>query len=128
MVQRVTEGIKVSVLTKFEGLFYREQTIHFIYKYTVTIENQSNDLVQLMSRHWNIKDALNGTKLVDGEGVIGKQPLLSSGQKHTYSSSSILLSPFGAMNGYYLMFNFSSKKKFKVAIPSFKLMAKFALN
>lgn len=128
MVQRITQGIKVSVLTKFEGILYSENTIHFVFKYTVTIENQSSDLVQLTTRHWNIKDALNEVKLVDGEGVIGKKPLLSSGQKHTYSSSCILLSPCGAMTGHYQMFNFTTNKAFNVSIPAFKLMAPFALN
>ena len=128
MVQQVTQGIKISVETHFEGTFYKNQKMYFAYSYTVTIENQSNDVVQLTDRHWNIKDALNNVEVVEGEGVIGKKPMLYSGQKHRYSSGCILLSPFGAMKGYYSMFNFASNQKFKVVIPSFKLNAPFALN
>jgi len=32
------------------------------------------------------------------------------------------------MSGYYDMINFTSTRKFKVNIPSFKLSAPFALN
>lgn len=100
----------------------------FAFGYLITIENQSKDSVQLTSRFWRIKDALNKTEIVQGEGVIGKKPVLKPGESHTYSSGCLLTSPFGAMRGYYNMINFTSSKKFKVTIPSFKLSAPFALN
>jgi len=128
MVQQVTSGIKISVNTHFEGTFYKNYKIHFAFGYKVTIENQSKDSVQLTSRFWKIKDALNNTEIVEGEGVIGKKPVLRPGETHTYSSGCLLSSPFGSMNGYYNMVNFTSTKKFKVMIPSFKLSAPFAIN
>ena len=128
MVQQVTYGIKVSVETTFEGTFYKNYKMYYAYGYTVTIENQSKDAVQLTGRHWNIKDALNHSETVDGEGVIGKKPVLQSGEKHTYTSGSLLLSPFGSMDGYYEMVNFATSRKFRVVIPSFRLNAPFALN
>jgi ApaG protein len=128
MVQKVTSGIKISVDTHFEGTFYKNYKIHFAFGYHVTIENQSKDSVQLTSRFWNIKDALKDTEIVQGEGVIGKKPVLKPGETYTYSSGCLLSSPFGAMSGYYNMVNFTTSKKFKVAIPSFKLCAPFALN
>ncbi len=100
----------------------------FAFGYLITIENQSKDSVQLTSRFWKIKDALNKTEIVQGEGVIGKKPVLKPGESHSYSSGCLLTSPFGAMRGYYNMINFTSSKKFKVTIPSFKLSAPFALN
>ncbi|GAA3773096.1 Co2+/Mg2+ efflux protein ApaG [Corallibacter vietnamensis] len=128
MVQQVTKGIKISVETTFEGTFYKNYKIQFAYGYKVTIENQSKDSVQLNARHWTIKDALNNVEIVSGEGVIGKKPVLKPGESHTYTSGCLLTSPFGAMQGYYSMVNFTTTKKFKVAIPSFKLSAPFALN
>lgn len=128
MVQQVTSGIKISVETNFEGTFYKNYKIHFAFGYRVTIENQSKDSVQLTSRFWKIKDALNSTEVVEGEGVVGKKPVLRPGESHTYSSGCLLSSPFGSMNGYYNMINFTSTKKFKVIIPSFKLSAPFAIN
>lgn len=128
MVQKVTCGIKISVETHFEGTFYKNYKIHFAFGYNVTIENQSKNSVQLTSRFWNIKDALKDTEIVQGEGVIGKKPVLKPGETHTYSSGCLLSSPFGAMSGYYNMVNFTTSKKFKVSIPTFKLSAPFALN
>ena len=102
--------------------------MHFAFGYKVTIENQSKDSVQLNSRHWKILDALNNIEIVDGEGVIGKKPVLKPGESHTYTSGCLLSSPFGAMQGHYNMVNFTTTKKFKVSIPTFKLSAVFAMN
>lgn len=128
MVQQVTKGIKISVETTFEGTFYKNYKVQFAFGYRITIENQSKDSVQLNSRHWEILDALNNIEIVDGEGVIGKKPVLKPGEAHTYNSGCLLTSPFGAMGGYYNMVNFTSAKKFRVVIPTFKLSAPFALN
>lgn len=128
MIQQVTSGIKISVETNFEGTFYKNYKIHFAFGYRITIENQSKDSVQLTSRFWKIKDALNKTEIVQGEGVVGKKPVLKPGESYTYNSGCLLTSPFGAMSGYYQMVNFTSTRKFKVVIPSFKLSATFALN
>lgn len=128
MIQQITRGIKISVETSFEGSIMRNYKLLFAFGYKITIENQSNDSVQLNSRFWKIKDALNHTEIVQGEGVIGKKPVIKPGESHSYSSGCLLSSPFGAMKGYYNMINFTSTKKFKVKIPSFKLSAPFALN
>ncbi|HBK82307.1 MAG TPA: Co2+/Mg2+ efflux protein ApaG [Flavobacterium sp.] len=128
MVTQITRGIKISVLTSFEGTYFKNYSIHFAFSYQITIENQSKDSVQLNSRHWEIFDSLNSQQTVDGEGVIGKKPVLKPGETHTYSSACLLSSPIGAMRGYFRMINFTSTKCFKVEIPTFKLNAPFALN
>ncbi|HNP34050.1 MAG TPA: Co2+/Mg2+ efflux protein ApaG [Flavobacterium sp.] len=128
MVTQITRGIKISVLTSFEGTYFKNYKIHFAFSYEITIENHSKDSVQLNSRHWEILDSLNDIEIVDGEGVIGKKPVLKPGEKHTYTSGCLLSSPFGAMSGYFNMINFTTTKTFKVIVPSFKLSAAFALN
>lgn len=128
MIQQVTRGIKISIETNFEGTFHKNYRVHFAFGYRITIENQSKDSVQLTSRFWRIKDALNNTEIIEGEGVIGKKPVLKPGESHTYKSGCMLASPFGSMSGFYSMINFTSTRKFMVAIPSFKLSAPFALN
>lgn len=128
MIQQVTRGIKISIETNFEGTFYKNYRVHFAFGYQITIENQSKDSVQLTSRFWKIKDALNRTEIVQGEGVIGKKPVIKPGESHTYKSGCLLTSPFGAMSGFYSMINFTSTRNFRVSIPSFKLSAPFALN
>ncbi|MDX1270625.1 Co2+/Mg2+ efflux protein ApaG [Bizionia paragorgiae] len=128
MVQQVTQGIKISVDTHFEGTLYKDYKIHYAFGYQITIENQSKNEVQLLARHWNIYDALNALEIVTGEGVVGKTPVLKPGESHTYSSGCLLSAPFGAMNGHYKMMNFATNTFFNVEIPTFKLSAPFALN
>ncbi|WP_338357984.1 Co2+/Mg2+ efflux protein ApaG [Yeosuana marina] len=118
----------MSVETTYEGSFYKNYKIHYAFGYTVTIENQSKDSVQLNARHWEIYDALNNIETVSGEGVIGRKPVLKPGESHTYSSGCLLTSPFGAMEGHYDMINLTTTKSFKVIIPTFKLSATFAIN
>ena len=126
MVQQVTQGIKVSVETQFEGTVYKDHIKQYAFSYRVTIENQSNTQVQLTSRYWIIKDALNSLEIVEGKGVIGLQPMIDPGNKHTYNSGCLLVSPIGSMQGYYKMI--SREKEIKANIPLFKLSAPFAMN
>lgn len=128
MVQQVTQGIKIMVETDFEGTFYKSDKMQYAFAYTVTIENQSKDVVQLNSRYWQIKDSLNTTEEVAGEGVIGQKPVIQPGEKHTYTSGCLLMSPFGSMRGYYNMVNFSNARKFRVSIPLFRLSAPYCMN
>lgn len=128
MVTQITQGIKISVRTSFEGTYYKNGRLHYAFCYEISIENHSKDSVQLMSRHWDIFDALQNMETVDGEGVIGKKPVLKPGERYSYTSGCLLASPFGAMRGYFNMINFTTTSNFRVIVPSFKLSADFALN
>ena len=128
MVQQVTNGIKISVKTKFEGNSYQNYRMYFSFSYSITIENQSNDSVQLISRHWNIFDSLKDLNIVEGEGVIGKKPILAPKKSYTYSSYCNLTSPIGSMKGFFNMINFTTTKNFRVHIPSFQLTVPAILN
>ena len=86
MIQQVTNGIKISVVSKFEGTSYRKYKLYYGFSYQVSIENQSNNTVQLLERHWKIFDSLNDIEIVEGSGVIGKKPILKPSQIHTYES------------------------------------------
>lgn len=128
MVTQITRGIKISVLTQFEGTYFKNYRIQFAFSYRISIENQSKDSVQLISRHWEILDALNDMETVDGEGVVGQKPVIKPGESHTYTSGCLLASPFGAMRGYFNMINFTTTRQFKVYVPAFRLSAPFAIN
>ena len=128
MFTQVTKGIKVSVQTTFEGTFFKNYKMHYAFGYTITIENQSKDTVQLIARHWDIFDALKEMETIDGEGVIGRKPVIKPGKSHTCSSGCLLASPIGAMNGHYEMVNFTTSEEFEVDIPTFKFAAPFAIN
>ena len=77
MVTQITKGIKISVDTEFQGTYYKDTKLLYAFEYSISIENQSSDVVQLNSRHWVILDSLNNEEVVNGEGVIGKKPVLA---------------------------------------------------
>ncbi len=128
MITQVTKGIKVTIQTSFEGTFFKNYKMHYAFGYTITIENQSDKVVQLTSRHWDIFDSLKDMEIIDGEGVIGKKPVIRPGKLHTYSSGCLLASPIGAMRGHYNMVDLASTEEFEVEVPTFKLAAPFAMN
>ena len=128
MIQLVTRGIKISVKAKFEGSFLKENVPHHAFMYFITIENQSKNVVQLLSRHWKIQEAMNRPQYINVVGVIGKKPTLRSGEIYTYQSGSLITSPMGSMSGTFIMINFSTAKKFNVEVPSFKLNVPYILN
>ena len=128
MIQQITKGIKISVETKFEGSFLKDQISHHAFMYFITIENQSKDVVQLLSRHWKILESLSRPQYLNGNGVVGKKPVIKPGESHTYQSGSLITSPLGSMTGTYIMINFSTAKKFNVDVPSFKLSVPHILN
>lgn len=128
MIQQITKGIKVTVESKFEGSFLKNELLHYAFMYSIKIENQSKDVVQLLSRHWKILESTNRPQYVNGDGVVGKKPVLRPGDVHTYQSGSLITSLMGSMSGTYIMINFTTAKKFNVEVPSFKLSVPHVLN
>mgnify|MGYP000226999369 CR=1 FL=1 len=128
MVEKITKGIKISVLTNYEGVHSRNENTMYAFSYFITIENKSNDTVQLLSRKWEIFDSLNSKEIVIGDGVVGQIPILEPNEKYTYRSNCILDSKIGAMKGYFNMISFTSKTHFKVHIPTFQLIVSETLN
>jgi ApaG protein len=124
----ITQGIKISVECQYESGQSDPGLNRYIFSYNVTIENQSSIPVQLLSRFWKIQDSSFMIREVEGDGVIGQQPILEPGAIHSYTSWSPLSTPIGKMSGYYVMQDLFNKKQFKVKIPSFKLIANFVLN
>ena len=99
----------------------------FYFAYKIKIYNKSIKKVQLLSRHWNIEDSLGRVKVVDGEGVIGEQPVILPGQHYEYKSFCPLNTNFGVMKGFYTMKD-DEGKIFKVAIPEFGLISNNYIN
>ena len=128
MVHQITNGIKVSVKTHFEGTFYNKEVIHFAFSYVVKIKNKRQNPIQLLSRTWHICDALNSKEKVEGDGVVGDQPIIQPNESYIYNSGCTLKSPFGSMKGTYTMVDLSVNETFKANIPTFKLCTEFAQN
>lgn len=123
-----TDGLKVSVRSQFEEKHSSSQKGEYIFSYTITIENQSNSTVQLISRHWIIFDSNSNKREVKGDGVIGKQPILQPGASHTYSSWCPLHTPIGQMKGSFQMINKLTNQSFDIIVPEFNLIADFKNN
>lgn len=92
----------------------------YVFAYTITIENVSEDTFQLISRHWVIQDANLSTEEIYGEGVVGEQPLIKPGERYSYSSGAVLKTEMGTMEGRYFMLS-DSHDQFEVPIPKFVL-------
>ena len=103
-------------------------TSQYLFAYRITIENLTIYPVKLISRHWHIIDS-NGThREVEGEGVIGQQPVIGPGDSYRYTSAANLQSDMGKMYGSYLMENLFNKKKLRIAIPEFQLIVPAKMN
>ena len=124
----ITQGIKVSVLPSYQAAYSRPAQNRYIFAYHITIENQSTDTVQLLRRHWFIWDSNGTIREVEGEGVIGQQPMLAPGQKHEYASWCDLTTGIGRMHGAFLMRRDVDGKEFQVGIPQFRMVAPMRLN
>ena len=118
MIQRVTQGIRISVNAFFEGTYFKNYRLHYSFGYRISISNRGKDTVQLQSRHWKIFDSLKPTAFVDGEGVVGKKPVIKPGQVYCYQSGCLLSSPIGAMQGHYDMINLASVSYTHLTLPT----------
>ncbi|UJP64494.1 Co2+/Mg2+ efflux protein ApaG [Mongoliitalea daihaiensis] len=123
MVSATTEGVQVTVETTYQADFSNPQQHHFVFTYKVTIENKSDSTVKLLKRHWEIHDAGDQLKIVQGDGVVGRKPTLEPGQLHEYVSGCNLKSGLGKMSGTYLMEVIKTGKLIEVEIPEFQLIA-----
>jgi len=128
MVTATTKGVKITVETEYQPAYSSPAQFHYVFTYRITIENLGDQTIQLLSRHWYIHDASRDAKEVEGDGVVGEQPVLEPGETHNYVSGCNLKSGIGKMYGTYTMERILDGKRFKVKIPEFMLVAPFKLN
>ncbi len=95
--------IRVQVSTDYVDDQSRPESGRYVFAYTITIANNGDVPVRLLSRHWVITDANGKVQEVSGDGVVGEQPHLNPGEKFRYSSGAVLETPVGAMQGLYRM-------------------------
>lgn len=96
-----TDGVIVRVRPKFLHDESEPGRGRFVWAYTVEIENTSDTPWQLVSRHWLIIDSQGRRQVVDGEGVVGQQPVIGPGERFRYTSGAPLAAPSGVMGGSY---------------------------
>ncbi len=116
----VTRDISVSVETQYLENDSDPDEHYFVWAYRITIENRGDEIVQLLTRHWQITDAMGRLQEVRGEGVVGEQPILEPGGSFTYSSGTPLSTASGFMLGSYNMKN-QDGERFDIKVPAFSL-------
>ena len=128
MVSMISEGVEVTVETFFQQDYSNPMQSEYMFAYRIAIDNHNSFPVNLHRRHWHIFDS-NGTyREVEGEGVVGVQPVLSPGEKYQYVSGCNLRTEMGKMHGTYQMENLNSKNFFDVNIPPFEMFVPFKNN
>jgi len=120
MYECTTANIRIIVKPHFLEGQSRPDEGHFVWAYTIKIENQGQETVTLRSRYWRITDGRGRIQEVRGAGVVGEQPTLAPGQSFEYTSGAPLPTPSGFMTGSYQM-QASDGHMFNVEIPTFSL-------
>ncbi len=127
LYSKITENIEVSVTPIYLQDRSRPADNLYVWAYQVRIENKGSSTVTLRYRHWRITDATGRTETVDGEGVVGEQPVLAPGESYEYTSGTPLSTPSGIMVGSYDMEE-ESGNLFSVDIPAFSLDSPGAIS
>ncbi len=118
----ITSGIKITVHTEYQAQHSDVLELRFSFVYKIIIENHNHFPVQLLSRKWRIFESNGSCRFVEGDGVVGQQPIIEPTESHQYVSGCVLQSDMGRMGGVYIMKNLISNELFEVTIPNFDLI------
>jgi ApaG protein len=127
MPTEITDGIRVTVESRYLAEHSTPEESRYAFAYFVTIANEGTSRVQLRRRHWIITDGNAKTQEVEGPGVVGEQPVLDPGNEHRYTSGAVLTTPVGTMEGTYEMHE-AGGRVFHARIPRFALHMPGALH
>jgi len=122
-----TGAIRVRVEPEFIEERSSPEEGHYFWTYTVQIDNEGEESVQLMSRVWLITDEAGRREEVRGKGVVGQCPTIGPGESFNYTSGCPLATPSGIMVGSYQMRN-EDGQEFTVQIPAFSLDCPYAIH
>lgn len=125
--QSTTRGINVTVDARFSPEHSAPPQRQWFFLYTITIANESDVTVQLVSRHWIITDDAGRVEEVRGPGVVGEQPVLMPGDAFEYTSGCPLTTPTGQMHGTYQMVT-PTGEKFDAVIAPFQLRGPYTVH
>lgn len=115
-----TRDIHVRVAVSFLPEQSAPAAGRWFWSYHIRIENDGDRPVQLLARHWRIRDSRGVEQEVRGEGVVGETPLIAPGESFDYVSGCPLDTASGSMRGSYRMVT-DTGEMFDVEIPQFPL-------
>lgn len=128
MSTAITHEIKVQVKTAFQEQQSNPSTSDYMFAYRISIQNQSDYTIQLLRRKWLIVDSNGDHREVEGEGVVGVQPILNPAETHQYVSGCNLKTDIGKMSGTYLFERLVDGVQFTVTIPEFQMVVPYRCN
>ncbi len=117
-----SEGFMVRVSVNYMAENSLPDRQRWFWSYHIRIENVGEEAAQLVSRHWEIRDARGALSVVDGPGIVGEQPIIKPGSAYDYVSGCPLSTPGGEMIGRYQMID-AHGRQFEIQIPRFQLQA-----
>jgi ApaG protein len=122
-----THGIRVQGVSRYLPERSAPRQRQFLFAYHVTISNEGDEVAQLVSRKWVITDAHGDVQTVEGDGVVGEQPVIEPGSRFEYTSFCPLSTQFGTMHGHYVMVR-PGGGTFEATIAPFMLAVPNAVN
>ncbi|WP_407401581.1 Co2+/Mg2+ efflux protein ApaG [Chryseobacterium sp.] len=128
MFSKITSNIKVSVVPEYDLVNSYPAENRYVFKYHISIDNESGFPIKVMRRKWLIFDVGFGFTEVDGEGIIGLTPELLPDTSFNYYSNVMIKSGLGTMSGVYLVKNEDTNEFFEIEIPKFSLFADVLTN
>ncbi|MEM6397218.1 MAG: Co2+/Mg2+ efflux protein ApaG [Bacteroidota bacterium] len=122
MIKLTTKDITVSAESFYQAEYSEPESEKYIFAYRIRISNNSLETVQLLNRRWRVVEGDGREHIVEGEGVIGQQPVIEPGKSHVYMSWVQMNAPIGAMEGYYEFrknweFGPEQEERFRVGVP-----------
>tara|TARA_Y100000022_G_C13199409_1_gene351956 strand:+ start:483 stop:860 length:378 start_codon:yes stop_codon:yes gene_type:complete len=120
-------NIRIKVTTNYLKEQSAPDENRFVFSYTINIKNLGNNSAKLISRQWIITDSNGNIQEVNGDGVVGQQPNINSGEEFTYTSGTIIKTPVGTMEGRYFMEDINNKR-FEALIAPFTLAVPGLIN
>ncbi|MEN4763052.1 Co2+/Mg2+ efflux protein ApaG [Pantoea agglomerans] len=115
-----TARVSVHVQSQYVASQSSPDDDRYVFAYTITIRNLGRSSVQLLGRYWLITNGNGRETEVQGEGVVGEQPLIAPGNEFQYTSGAVIETPMGTMQGHYVMVD-EKGDTFHVEIPVFRL-------
>ncbi len=128
MISKLSKGVQVSVETYYQPDYSNPVSSEYMFAYRILIENQNDFTIQVLRREWNIFDSNGEYREVQGEGVVGQQPVILPGKSFQYVSGCNLRTEMGKMFGKYVVENTDTKEEFFVNIPPFDMIVPFKMN
>lgn len=128
MTTAISQGVKISIETAYQEKYSNAEEDSYMFAYSITIQNLTEQPIQLLRRKWFIFDSFGHTKIVEGEGVVGLQPIIIPNESYSYVSGCNLKSDVGSMRGLYYMQNLITDTPLEVEIPEFELITPYKLN